>query len=42
MDEEKTCKACGAQLPLKAEYCIQCGAAARDDRSTTSSQQGFA
>lgn len=42
MDEGKTCKACGAQLPLKAEYCIQCGAAAHDDRSTTSSQQGFA
>ncbi len=41
MDEEKTCKACGAQLPLKAEYCIQCGAAAHDDRPVAPSQQGF-
>ncbi len=39
MDEERTCKACGAQLPLKADYCIQCGTAVQDERSTTSSQQ---
>ncbi len=39
MDEEKTCKACGAQLPLKAEYCIQCGAAVHGDRATATPQQ---
>jgi uncharacterized protein YbjQ (UPF0145 family) len=25
MSEEKACKACGAQLPLNAQFCIQCG-----------------
>ncbi len=38
MNEGQTCKACGAQLPLKAEYCIQCGAAVHDS-STTPQQQ---
>ncbi len=42
MEEGETCKACGAQLPLKAEYCIQCGAAAHTNRLATSSQQGAA
>ncbi len=39
MDEEKTCKACGAQLPLKAEYCIQCGVAVHDERASAPSQR---
>jgi len=25
MSEEESCKACGAQLPENAEFCIQCG-----------------
>jgi ribosomal protein L40E len=28
MDEDKSCEACGAPLPLNAQFCIQCGAAA--------------
>ena len=42
MDEERTCKACGAQLPLKAQYCIQCGAATQGDEPTTPLDQGVA
>lgn len=42
MDEERTCKACGAQLPLKAQYCIQCGAATHDEERTTSLGQSVA
>ncbi len=38
MDEGKTCKACGAQLPLNADYCIQCGAQTHD--AATPSQRG--
>jgi uncharacterized protein YbjQ (UPF0145 family) len=26
MQEDKSCKACGAPLPLNAQFCIQCGA----------------
>jgi uncharacterized protein YbjQ (UPF0145 family) len=42
MDEERTCKACGAQLPLNAQYCIQCGSATHGDEPTTPPGQGVA
>jgi uncharacterized protein YbjQ (UPF0145 family) len=30
MSEEESCKACGAQLPPNAQFCIQCGTGVRD------------
>jgi len=42
MDGERTCKACGAQLPLNAQYCIQCGSATHGDELTTPPGQGVA
>jgi uncharacterized protein YbjQ (UPF0145 family) len=30
MSEEESCKACGAQLPLNAQFCIQCGTGVRE------------
>ena len=33
MSEEESCKACGAQLPPNAQFCIQCGTGVREASS---------
>jgi len=33
MSEEEVCKACGAQLPPNAQFCIQCGTGVREASS---------
>ena len=40
MSEEESCKACGAQLPLNAQFCIQCGTGVREASSGASVSGG--